>query len=745
MAWTYSPRRDATALRRFATILSPTLVMAMDLPGTARAAESGWMRLRPNWPHGIAALVISVAILAGCPLAGRGAEHARPPEESVHALRTLTTAREVHSLSSQEAARAYPVHLRGVVTFFDPYERPVFFHDSSGSIFVRSVGNLPRSLANGMIVDVLGVSDPGEFAPIVANAQVRVIGPARLPERAKRATRVDLFSGAEDGQWVEVEGIVHSVNDIDHGHYVQLELGMADGSIAVTIVKEGGADYSGLVDAEVRIHANAAPLFDSRRRHMIGAHLLCPNRSCIKVVGSQPGDPFKLPVMAIDKILRWDQMPQLAHRVHLRGKVTLQWPGLTLCIRDATAGICAQSNQGERLAVGDVVDLVGFSKVQDFTSILGNGEFRRESSGNPVSAEPVVADQALLAGHDSELIQIEGSLIGTDLSSSDGTLLLSSGNLIIAAVLPRNLMGPEAEAWKNGSRLRISGICSVQFDPELSALRRGEAVPKSFRILMRSPDDVVVVQWRSWWTVGHAFVLLALVLTGTLMVLVWVVTLRRRLEQQTHLLRESEERFRHMAQHDTLTGLATRLVLRDRLHLALETAKRRETGLGLLLLDIDNFKEINDRLGHLAGDEVLRVLANRIVETIRKSDTAARMGGDEFVVLLPDLSDPQGAERLAAKLVLALSAPVLFAGQEVPVSASVGVCTASGEDMDEAALLTNADEAMYQAKARGRNRFHVFTPRVKLCAGPAAGAAENQRGKGPMAAIQTEWPHCSKR
>jgi len=734
MAWTYSALPDAMALRRLAT----------DLSATARPDESGWMKLRPNCPRATAAVMISAAILAGCLLA-EGAQPAGPHAQWAHALRTLTTAREAHSLSSEEAARAYPVHLRGVVTLFDPDERPVFVHDSSGSIYVRPAGSLPRSLANGMIVDVLGVSDPGEFAPIVADAQVRVIGPSQLPERAKRATRTTLFSGAQDGQWVEVEGVVHSVDAIDHGHYVQLQLGMADGRIAVTVVKEAGDDYSGLVDAEVRIHANAVPLFDSRRRHMIGAHLLCPNRSSIKVVGCKPGDPFKLPVMAIDQVLRWDRMSQLAHRVHLRGTVTLQWPGLSLCIRDGNAGICAQSSQDGRLAVGDVVDLVGFSKIQDFTSTLENSEFRKERTGSPVSAEAVAADQDLLARHDSELIQIEGSLIGTGLSSSDRNLLLSSGNVIITAVFPRNLMGPEAKAWKNGSRLRVSGICSAQFDPELSALRSGEAVAKSIRILMRSPDDVVVVQRPSWWTVGHTFALLALVLTGTLMVLVWVATLRRRLEQQTHLLRESEERFRHMAQHDAVTGLATRLVLRDRLNLALETAKRRETGLGLLLLDIDNFKGINDRLGHLAGDEVLRVVARRLVETIRKSDTAARMGGDEFVVLLPDLSDPQGAERLAAKLVLALSAPVLFAGQEVPVSASVGVCTASGEDMDEVALLANADEAMYQAKASGRNRFHVFTPRVKLCAGPAAGAAEDQRKKCPTAAFQTERPHCSKR
>jgi predicted signal transduction protein with EAL and GGDEF domain len=104
---------------------------------------------------------------------------------------------------------------------------------------------------------------------------------------------------------------------------------------------------------------------------------------------------------------------------------------------------------------------------------------------------------------------------------------------------------------------------------------------------MRSPADVTVVQNPSWWTPAHGVLVLALALVVTLVVLGWVMALRRR-------IRESEERFRHMAQHDALTGLATRLVLQDRLAVALEGAKRHRTGLALLMLDIDNFKLIND-------------------------------------------------------------------------------------------------------------------------------------------------------
>jgi len=200
-------------------------------------------------------------------------------------------------------------------------------------------------------------------------------------------------------------------------------------------------------------------------------------------------------------------------------------------------------------------------------------------------------------------------------------------------------------------------------------------------------------------------------------VLAWVAVLRRRVAQQTSLLRrqtdllrESEERFRHMAQHDALTGLATRLVLQDRLNAALERARRNVTGLALLMLDLDKFKEINDTFGHHAGDEVLRVTASRIVAAVRKSDTVARMGGDEFIVLLSDLSDPEAVESIAAKVVAALSLPVRFAGVELPVSVSVGVCTVTAGELDADMLLRNVDAALYRAKARGRGCYAVFTP-----------------------------------
>lgn len=221
--------------------------------------------------------------------------------------------------------------------------------------------------------------------------------------------------------------------------------------------------------------------------------------------------------------------------------------------------------------------------------------------------------------------------------------------------------------------------------------------------LMRSPADLIVVQQPSWWMPVHASLPLTLALCGILLALGWVTILRRR-------IRLCEERCRQLAQQDALTGLATLLVLEDRLGVALEAAKRHSAGLALLMLDIDRFRHINDTRGHHAGDEVLRVTAGRILQAVRKSDTVARMGGDGFVVLLPDLIDPHAAENVATKLLPLLAAPVPFAHDELTVSVSIGVCVAAPGELDAEELLKKVDIALSRAKAKGKNRLEVFLP-----------------------------------
>ncbi len=165
------------------------------------------------------------------------------------------------------------------------------------------------------------------------------------------------------------------------------------------------------------------------------------------------------------------------------------------------------------------------------------------------------------------------------------------------------------------------------------------------------------------------------------------------------------ERIRHLALYDQLTGLANRSLLSDRLQSALAHARRHDAKLSLLFIDLDGFKPINDRFGHDAGDAVLAAVANRLKGVLREADTAARIGGDEFVVLAEDVRSAEDAERIAQKILVSLSEPVQWQDSDLVVGASIGLALYPEDGQGADALLTVADDAMYAAKAAGKNRW----------------------------------------
>ncbi|MBV8783196.1 MAG: EAL domain-containing protein [Gammaproteobacteria bacterium] len=173
-----------------------------------------------------------------------------------------------------------------------------------------------------------------------------------------------------------------------------------------------------------------------------------------------------------------------------------------------------------------------------------------------------------------------------------------------------------------------------------------------------------------------------------------------------------EEQLRQLAFHDPLTLLANRNLFRDRVQHALTLAQRGQSSVAVMFLDLDNFKNINDSLGHDAGDRLLQAVAQRIVKTTRSSDTVARLGGDEFAVLVEGIVKSTEGERLADALIAALDLPFTLDGMEVRVGASIGVAF-SAPDAGTESLLSNADIAMYHAKAAGKNRFITFQPQMQ--------------------------------
>ncbi len=185
-----------------------------------------------------------------------------------------------------------------------------------------------------------------------------------------------------------------------------------------------------------------------------------------------------------------------------------------------------------------------------------------------------------------------------------------------------------------------------------------------------------------------------------------------RLEQSLSHLRELEQKLTQLAFHDPLTGLANRSLFSDHVVAALATAKAEDRICAVLFIDLDDFKTVNDTLGHEAGDLLLVAVAERITSCLRPTDKPARLGGDEFAVIIEDALTGQAAERVAARITDALRLPVRVNGCDLYIRASIGIAT-SQDVLSADEMLRNADLAMYMAKADGKGRYRWFRPSMR--------------------------------
>ena len=205
------------------------------------------------------------------------------------------------------------------------------------------------------------------------------------------------------------------------------------------------------------------------------------------------------------------------------------------------------------------------------------------------------------------------------------------------------------------------------------------------------------------------------------------------LQEEINERRQAEARVHHMAYHDSLTGLPNRAMLSERLDAAMRTvasgdAPQHGQKLALMFIDLDRFKNINDSLGHLVGDGLLRNVALRLMTAVRPGDLVARLGGDEFVVLMPAIGCGADAAEVAGRIIGALSLACRIDGHSLHISPSIGICLYPEDGGDVETLMRHADAAMYQAKAAGRNNYQFFTERMNLAAARHFELESNLRG-----------------
>ncbi|HUD28519.1 MAG TPA: EAL domain-containing protein [Novosphingobium sp.] len=207
---------------------------------------------------------------------------------------------------------------------------------------------------------------------------------------------------------------------------------------------------------------------------------------------------------------------------------------------------------------------------------------------------------------------------------------------------------------------------------------------------------------------GPVLLIVLLLTTGV------IYLLSSRLARRTHDLEESRRHAQHRAMHDELTGLGNRATFEQRLDEALSRSRRHKTLLALLYIDLDRFKQVNDTLGHPAGDALIRQVARRLIAEVRGYDLVARLGGDEFAILIGEPADRDAVEGICARVVAELERPFDLAGSQAFIGASIGVAMAPADGTDRTELTRKADIALYKAKTNGRSRFCFFTPEMDV-------------------------------
>jgi diguanylate cyclase (GGDEF)-like protein len=274
----------------------------------------------------------------------------------------------------------------------------------------------------------------------------------------------------------------------------------------------------------VNLQGVCGTIFNGKRQ-LLGIQMFVPREQFIRVVRPAPKDPFLLKTKSIEDLLRFSRTREMEHRVRLEGTVTFDDRSGSVWIRDATGGITAQARDAQGLEPGDVVDLVGFPAIAPFSPVLRRALVRKVQSGPPPTPERITAPEALNGEFDAQLVQMDGKLVDRLVRPAGQVLTLESGGTPFTAVLPSGGVAPRPES---GSILRLTGICAVG-----AGLSRDRILPRTFHLLLRSPEDVVVLSEAPWLTGDR----LAPIVAGTAVVIVaafaWVGLLRKRVSTQT--------------------------------------------------------------------------------------------------------------------------------------------------------------------------------------------------------------------
>ena len=444
----------------------------------------------------------------------------------------LTRVSDIHALSEKDAGRGHPVRIRGIVTFYGPASsRPdrtvLFVQDSSDGIYVETpLGDL--GLTAGDFVEIKGVTGHGWFTNQIERPEIHVLGRGPLPV-PRRPRYEELALGQQDSHWVEIAGIVHSTQIQLPSKALALSLSVGLGRVTVAVQNYPASAPTKLLDSRIRIQGACGGEFNAKQQ-LIGIVVYVQNINSVRVLEPSTLTAETPPVESIRELARLSARTTSGHRVKVRGIVTLQMPFRTLFIKDATDSLKVETPQPTAVQPGDAVEVWGFPGLGGRSLKLEDAQFRRLAGGPPPAPAEITVAEALQGNYDSSLVRLEGRMFELLTERDPPTLVVASGR----AAFQARVLGEGAQAairrLEVGSRLRLTGVCEV--------LTEEKGVPPAFRLLVRSPEDVVLLERPPSWYAQRVFWVLGLMGAMMLATAAWVMMLRKQVQAKTAEIRE---------------------------------------------------------------------------------------------------------------------------------------------------------------------------------------------------------------
>ena len=496
--------------------------------GRPRRPECAFWRTMRRAFALVAPLLLLTTAAAPAAAQGRSADIGVAPA-SAGALRTI---RAIRAVTPAEAAREHPVRFRAQVTYLDRDWGMLFVHDGRGSLFVH-LGSAATDARPGDLVEITGVTNRGDYAPIVVRPSVKVVG--TRPQRPTIAATVDAMrKGRTDGEWVEVRGVVRGVHELGSDGHLRIDLVVDDYRTTIRLPERWVGDLPHhLTGASVSVRGVCAISVDGAGRPA-DFSLFTPSLDHVVIEQLAPEDPFAATVQRLDAVAAALHPGRSTARVLVRGSVVLQH-GDRLYVSDGSATAAVRLWTPATLPLHGVIDVTGFPLAAPGLFVIEDAAVRPTGEVNRLEGSRSEADALAAGQHQGELVEVEATVLDLVASPEDAMLVvvLQDGESIFTAQLAR-----PAEEWprlpERGSRVRVTGVSLL--------VAAGPDVPtKSLRLLMRSGADLVLLQTMPVWATGQVLTILGAMAGVLLLTAGAAFGLRRQVRRQTAIIRDRLE------------------------------------------------------------------------------------------------------------------------------------------------------------------------------------------------------------